>query len=203
MNRWCMHSWSDSSPTVPSNPKDQHSDAVRQRARMLPRARNITDARRSTEAGGSGLVILEQRVSNAREPDGQDDSMQSCAPSESAGRVRRRSAEVALVSARIRGTQGGGRESLQGGSRRGTVPAHAYIVGVECSPRRRQLQLSIRGRTVASAARLSGVQRPPVGWSVVVGAPRVRRGVRSSRPVVRASGCPPARPQPERLLREY
>ena len=34
------------------------------------------------------------------------------------GRVRRRSAEVALVSARSRGTQGGGRESLQGGQAR-------------------------------------------------------------------------------------
>ena len=37
------------------------------------------------------------------------------------GRVRRRSAEVALVSARIRGSQGGERESLLGGER-GTFP---------------------------------------------------------------------------------
>ena len=69
------------------------------------------------------------------------------------------------------GPPGGGVSPSRGG-RRGTVSAHAYIVGVE-SPRRRQLQLSIRCWTVASAARLSGGdrpgggrgQRPPVGWS--------------------------------------
>ena len=39
-----------------------------------------------------------------------------CGESACEGRVRRRSAEVALVSARIRGSQGGERESLLGAS---------------------------------------------------------------------------------------
>ena len=88
------------------------------------------------------------------------------------------------------------------GGRRGTVPAHAYIVGVE-SPRRRQLQLSIRGQTVASAARLSGgtgrgegaVSARPSGGR----GPAGPKGGAQQPPI----GCPPARPQPERLLREY
>ena len=80
------------------------------------------------------------------------------------------------------------------GGRRGTVPAHAYIVGVE-SPRRRPLQLSIRGRTVASAARLSGGDRPG-GEGAVSARPSGGRAPAGPKGGAQqpSIGCPPARP---------
>ena len=120
------------------------------------------------------------------------------------GRVRRRSAEVALVSARIRETQGGGVSPSWGwqardGSRACIhrwcgIAAAAPAPAVDSGSDRRECRASERGGPAEGRARSAPARR-------VVGAPRVPgpKGGAQQPPI----GCLPARPQPERLLREY